>query len=132
LRVRTADEPIGYELAGNRALFKGDLKLVLNSAPIGDGQWHLYDLRTDPGETNDLQQQRPQAFAAMKADYAAWATAQGVLPMPAGYNPVRQVMINTVFNYWIPTYLNSTIAVLAGMFTAGGLLIARRRRARSG
>lgn len=132
LRVRTADEPIGYELAGNQALFKGDLKLVLNSAPIGDGQWHLYDLRTDPGETNDLQQQRPQAFAAMKADYAAWATAQGVLPMPAGYNPVRQVMINTVFNYWIPTYLNSTIAVLAGMVIAGGLLIARRRRARSG
>jgi len=131
-RVRSDNEPIGYELAGNKALFKGDLKLVLNNAPIGDGQWHLYDLRTDPGETLDLQQQRPLEFAAMKADYTAWATAQGVLPMPEGYNPVRQVMINTVFNYWIPTYRNSTIAVLAGMVFAGGLLIARRRRARSG
>jgi len=48
-RVRSDNEPIGYELAGNKALFKGDLKLVLNNAPIGDGQWHLYDLRTDPG-----------------------------------------------------------------------------------
>lgn len=132
LRVRTDQEPIGYELAGNKALFKGELKLVLNTAPIGDGQWHLYDLRTDPGETNDLRQQRPQEFAAMQADYAAWATAQGVLPMPEDYNPVRQVMINTVFNYWIPTYLNSTIAVLAGMVIAGGLLITRRRRARTG
>ena len=132
LRVRTDDEPIGYELAGNKALFKGDLKLVLNSAPIGDGQWHLYDLRTDPGETNDLRQQRPQEFAAMQADYAAWATAQGVLPMPEGYNPVRQVMINTVFNYWIPAYRNSTIIALAGMVVAGWFLITRRRRARTG
>ncbi len=132
LRVRTADELLGYELAGNKALFKGDLKLVLNTAPIGDGQWHLYDMRTDPGETRDLQQQRPQEFAAMKADYTAWASAQGVLPMPQDYNPVRQVMINTVFNYWIPAYLNSTITVLAGMVFAGGLLIARRRRARRG
>jgi LPXTG-motif cell wall-anchored protein len=41
-------------------------------------------------------------------------------------------MINTVFNYWIPTYLNSTIVVLAGMVLGGGLLIARRRRARTG
>jgi arylsulfatase/uncharacterized sulfatase len=132
LRVRTDDEPVGYELAGNKALFKGDLKLVLNTAPIGDGQWHLYDLRTDPGETKDLRQQRPQEFAAMQADYAAWATAQGVLPMPEGYNPVRQVMINTVFNYWIPAYRNSTIIALAGMVGAGWFLIARRRRARTG
>jgi arylsulfatase/uncharacterized sulfatase len=131
-RVRNDDEPIGYELAGNKALFKGDLKLVLNNAPIGDGQWHLYDLRTDPGETRDLQQQRPLEFAAMKADYTAWATAQGVLPMPEGYNPVRQVMINTVFNYWIPTYRNATIAVLAGMVILGWVVIARRRRARTG
>jgi arylsulfatase/uncharacterized sulfatase len=130
--VRTDDEPVGYELAGNKALFKGDLKLVLNTAPIGDGQWHLYDLRTDPGETKDLRQQRPQEFAAMQADYAAWATAQGVLPMPEGYNPVRQVMINTVFNYWIPAYRNSTIIALAGMVGAGWFLIARRRRARTG
>jgi arylsulfatase/uncharacterized sulfatase len=131
-RVRSDNEPIGYELAGNKALFKGDLKLVLNNAPIGDGQWHLYDLRTDPGETLDLQQQRPLEFAAMKADYTAWATAQGVLPMPEGYNPVRQVMINTVFNHWIPTYRNSTIAVVTGMVILGWFLIARRRRARTG
>jgi arylsulfatase A-like enzyme len=80
----------GYELSGNKALFKGDLKIALNNPPMGDGQWHLYDLRTDPGETKDLQQQRPQEFAAMQADYAAWAKANGVLPMPEGYNPVRR------------------------------------------
>jgi len=55
-----------------------------------------------------------------------------VLPMPEGYNPVRQVMINTVFNHWIPTYRNSTIAVVTGMVILGWFLTARRRRARTG
>jgi arylsulfatase/uncharacterized sulfatase len=131
--VRAADEPLGYELSGNKALFKGDLKIVLNNPPIGDGQWHLYDLRTDPGETKDLQQQYPQEFAAMQAAYAAWAKANGVLAMPDGYNPVKQVLINSFVNYWIPAYRNTAIAVLAGL---AGLIVAvltiRRRRRGSG
>jgi arylsulfatase/uncharacterized sulfatase len=131
LRVRTADEPLGYELSGNKALFKGDLKLVLNNPPIGDGQWHLYDLRADPGETKDLQHVLPEQFATMQADYAAWARVHGVLPMPEGYDPVKQVLINSFVNYWIPTYRNTVLATLAG---AVGLVVSivwwrRRRRA---
>jgi len=131
MRVRAADEPLGYELSGNKALFKGDLKIALNNPPIGDGQWHLYDLRTDPGETSDLQKQRPQEFAAMQAEYAAWAKANGVLPMPDGYNPVKQVLINSFINYWIPTYRNTALAVLAGLIglIVAGVVIRRRRRA---
>ncbi len=132
LRVRHADEPLGYELAGNKALFKGDLKLVLNNPPVGDGQWHLYDLRTDPGETRDLQQALPQPFTAMRADYAAWALANGVLAMPEGYSPVKQVFINSVVNYWLPTYGLQSLAVLLLLLglPAALLLRARRRRAR--
>jgi arylsulfatase/uncharacterized sulfatase len=103
-RVRRGDEALGYELAGNKALFKGELKLVLNNPPVGDGQWHLYDLSTDPGETRDLQQALPAQFAVLQADYAAWAKSNGVLPVPAGYNPVNQVLINSVVNYWWPVY----------------------------
>ena len=71
LRVRSSDDILGYELAGNKALFQGDLKLVLNNPPVGDGQWHLYDLRADPGETNDLQKAMPAQFAALQAAYAS-------------------------------------------------------------
>ncbi len=132
LRVRHADEPLGYELAGNKALFKGDLKLVLNNPPVGDGQWHLYDLRTDPGETRDLQQTLPQPFTAMRADYAAWAQANGVLAMPEGYSPVKQVFINSIVNYWMPTYGLQSLAVLVLLLglPAALMLRARRRRAR--
>ena len=125
-RVRAADESVGYELAGNKALFKGDLKLVWDNPPVGDSQWRLYDLRTDPGETKDLQKERPQQFAAMQAEYEAWAKANGVLPVPEGYDPVRQVMINTFVNYWIPVYWPHGVAALLVLL---GLVIALRRRA---
>ena len=99
--------------------------------PIGDGQWHLYDLRTDPGETRDLQLQRPREFAAMRADYDAWAKANGVLPMPEGYNPSKQVLINTFVNYWIPEYRNHALAVLALAAVALAAWTVRRRRHRA-
>ncbi len=129
-RVRSSDEALGYELAGNKALFKGDLKLVLNNPPVGDGQWHLYDLRADPGETRDLQTTLPAQFTALQADYAAWAKANGVLPMPEGYNPVKQVLINTFVNYWMPTYWPHGVAALLVLLGVPALLVMRARRRR--
>ena len=41
-RIHGEDEPIGYELLGNKALYKGDYKIVLNRGPVGDNSWHLY------------------------------------------------------------------------------------------
>ena len=103
-RVRSPDEVLGYELSGNFALFKGDYKLLSNLAPVGDGKWHLYNLATDPGETKDLQNEMPELFQSMQVDYAKWAKANGVLAMPAGYDPIQQVIINSlVFVYW-PRY----------------------------
>jgi arylsulfatase A-like enzyme len=127
-RVYPPDTPIGYELSGNAALFKGDLKLVRNLPPVGDNQWHLYDLRTDPGETQDLRDAQPQAFAQMQADYAAYARDHGVLPMPEGYNPSRQVLINSMFSYWIPTYRIPALLTLATLVLMVLWLRRRRRR----
>ncbi|TDP63485.1 arylsulfatase [Roseateles toxinivorans] len=127
--VHGPDEPIGYELSGNQALFKGDLKLVKNLPPLGDGQWHLYDIRQDPGETRDLQQQRPEAFRAMQADYAAYAKANGVLPMPEGYEPTRQVLINALVNVYVPRLALPALALL-GLITLLIWKLRRRRRQR--
>ena len=126
--VRTADEPLGYELSGNLALFRGALKLVKNSPPVGDGQWHLYDIGKDPGETRDLQTALPQLFATMQQDYLAYEKAHGVLPMPEGYNPVKAVFINGVYNYWLPTY-GPTGVVLLVLLASIALLWKRKRRA---
>jgi arylsulfatase/uncharacterized sulfatase len=103
-RVRGPDEVLGYELSGNKALFKGDYKLLSNLAPVGDGQWHLYNIVKDPGETQDLQHALPELFQTLQADYAKWSKANGVLDMPTGYDPIEQVIVNSlVFVYW-PRY----------------------------
>lgn len=86
------DAPLGYELSGNAALFRGDYKLVRNLPPTGDGQWRLYDIRRDPGEVEDLSKQEPKLYAAMLADYRDYAAKNGVLDMPAGYRSDEQIM----------------------------------------
>jgi arylsulfatase/uncharacterized sulfatase len=111
--VRGANEPLGYELSGNQALYLGDYKLVKDGVPVGDGQWHLYDLRKDPGETQDLQAVLPEVFATMQKEYRAYEVSHGVLPMPEGYNPVRQVLINSILHYWLPAYGPLSLVLLA-------------------
>ena len=128
-RVHAADEAIGYELSGNQAVFKGDFKLIKNIPPVGDGLWHLYDIRNDPGETKDLQSQMPAVFTAMQADYAAYAKANGVLPMPEGYDPIRQVQINAIVNVYLPRLKRAALPILAAvvLLVAAFVLVRRRR-----
>ena len=124
IAVRSASDVLGYELSGNAALFKGTLKLTKNSLPVGDGQWHLYDLEKDPGETQDLSLSMPVEFAAMQADYAAYVKANNVLTMPEGYTPQRQVLINSLLRYFLPTYGPYVLLVLV----AGAAWFWTRRR----
>lgn len=131
--VHAPDKAIGYELSGNQAVFKGDLKLIKNIAPVGDGLWHLYDIRNDPGETRDLQSLLPDSFRDMQADYAAYAKANGVLPMPDGYDPIRQVQINALINVYIPRFKRTGLPILAGLIllVLAVLFVRRRRRLRA-
>ena len=131
--MHAPDEAIGYELSGNQAVFKGDLKLIKNIQPVGDGLWHLYDIRKDPGETQDLQGQLPDAFKTMQADYTAYAKANGVLPMPEGYDPIRQVQINAIVNVYLPRFKRAGLPVLAGLLVlmAAFVFVRRRRRMRA-
>ncbi|MFT4998019.1 MAG: arylsulfatase A-like enzyme, partial [Flavobacteriales bacterium] len=57
--VYTDSDIIAYEIGGNAALIKGDYKIVLNRSAIidsdNDGQWHLYNITQDPGETKTIE-----------------------------------------------------------------------------
>lgn len=92
--VYTEDEYIGYELAGNKALFKGDYKIMFNMGPVGDDQWRLFNIKTDPGESQDLTETMPEKFEAMKALYAQYEKENNIQPVPVGYNQQRQVGLN--------------------------------------
>ncbi|GFE75029.1 arylsulfatase [Novosphingobium sp. TCA1] len=82
--VHAADEPLGTELFGSRALRKGDWKIT----DIGDGQWRLFDIARDPGETQDLSARSPEKLRELAADWDAYAKANGViLPTDVPYRP---------------------------------------------
>lgn len=82
--VHPADEPLGTELFGSRALRKGDWK----ATDIGDGQWRLFQVSRDPGETEDLSATNPGKLRELVADWDAYAKANGViLPDNAPYRP---------------------------------------------
>ncbi len=93
-RVYAEDETIGYEVGGNAALFRGDYKIVMNRAPVGDRLWHLYNIVSDPGETEDLADAMPERMQLMLRAYDQYVLENGVLPVPVGYKQGSQVGIN--------------------------------------
>jgi len=129
-RAHPVDAPVGIEVSGNAALFKGDLKLVRNMPLYGDGTWHVFDVARDPGETNDLAPSRPDLVAELLRDYRAYEREMGVQPMPEGYDVHRQVMINAVKKQL--SFYGWALALAAlGLAALVVLVIRRRSRARA-
>lgn len=52
-------EGMGWELFERKAYIKGNWKILRLPEPFGKGDWALYNLETDPGESNDLSLQFP-------------------------------------------------------------------------
>jgi arylsulfatase len=52
--IRDPEDWTGWELFGNRAIRQGDWKLLWLCKPFGTGQWQLFNLKEDPGETIDV------------------------------------------------------------------------------
>jgi len=115
-------EAVGIEVSGNAALFNGAFKLVHNAPPWGDGEWHLYNVVADPGETRDLREAEPDRFAAMTAQYQTYVQQMGVLPLPEGYNIHRQVETNTLKRMASQYWLELTIAGIMLLGFLYGLL----------
>jgi len=67
---------------------------VRNQPPLGDGQWRLFNIVTDPGETQDLRQQMPDRFEQMQVAYQVFEINNQVQPVAANYDQQRQIVIN--------------------------------------
>jgi len=124
-KVYDEDEPIGIEAAGHGALYKGDYKIVRNGRPYGDGEWRMYDLSVDPGETADLSSTKPSKFAELIRDYDDYTREYGVLEMGINYEPLLeiqnklQVRIVNALRPWL----------IAGLLLFIGFVIFRKVRA---
>jgi len=69
---------LAWEHVGNRALRKGDWKLV-SSARFTESEWELYNMEADRTETEDLSDQHPDKVDELRRDWAQWADRVGVV-----------------------------------------------------
>jgi arylsulfatase len=72
------------EMTGNRSYYRDGRKLVTlhrPGAPYDDGEWALYDIRTDPTETTDIAADHPDTVKELAAAWEAAAWRNGVFPL---------------------------------------------------
>jgi arylsulfatase/uncharacterized sulfatase len=130
---RSASDGFGFEVSGNAAFYRGKWKVTRLAPPLGDSQWRLYDIASDPGETTDLAGQEPEVFASMVAQYEAYSRDVGVFEIGPEDSAFRQLSRNltakSASKYW-PYALALLVAVLAALYLIFRLLRAAFSRAR--
>jgi len=76
-----ADEFIGSEMQDGKWIRQGDYKAVSVAPPYGSGNWKLFNVVIDPGETHDLTQKHPEKLEQLKAAWNRYANEVGVVAM---------------------------------------------------
>ena len=86
--MRGEDDWFALELFGNAMIIAGDYKAMrVRPGMYGDGQWHLYNIQKDPGETQSLNQQEPELLQKLVATYDQYAKEKGIIPVTDDWSP---------------------------------------------
>lgn len=130
------DKSFAIEVSGNAAVYRGQWKIARVARPLGDGQWRLFDLSVDPGETQDLSARQPALFRAMQADYAAYAQKMGVVELGPDDDALSvlnsKLTAKVIDKYW-PYAVALALALLAAIALAiWGVVKLVRGRATAG
>lgn len=67
------NDGMGYELFEMKAYIKGKWKILRLPVPMGSGEWELYDLEKDPGETTDLSLQFKEVKKQLMDEWSEYA-----------------------------------------------------------
>ncbi len=71
------NETLFWEPSGNRAVRKGDWKIV---SAYPKNTWELYNIKSDRSELNDLSTKHINKVKELEGLYNEWANRAGVLP----------------------------------------------------
>lgn len=82
-QIHTEDATFGLELFGRRAMRQGPWKIVMEPPPFGNGEWQLYNLENDQGETRNIASEHTELVARLAAVWQAYADEVGVI-LPEG------------------------------------------------
>ena len=72
-------EWLGFEFAGDRAVRRGDWKLIWMRPPFGVGKWRLYRLDQDPSELHDRSLREAERSEELRLLWEEYAKANGVI-----------------------------------------------------
>ena len=126
-QVYGESDSFAIEVSGTAALYRGDWKLTRTPAPYSDGEWRLYDIVRDPGETTDLAARHPDVFEELQQAFAAYAEEVGVFELAEGESARHQIVINSLKkfskNYWY--VVAAVLAVILGLLY--GVYVGARR-----
>lgn len=81
-------KPIFWEHKGNKAVRKGDWKLVSRYP----NEWTLHNMATDRAELVDMKSEHPEIHQELLSLWEAWAQAKGVLPRATILDKKREKM----------------------------------------
>jgi len=70
---------VGGEMVNGKWMRQGDFKAVSVAPPYGSGNWQLYNVVDDPGETRDLANEQPELLQRLQAAWDDYARDVGVV-----------------------------------------------------
>lgn len=85
--VRGPSDVLANEQDNRRFVQKDGWKALFNNPPIGTGDWQLFDLRNDRGETTDLADQRPDVLDDLLVEWEGYVDRFGVILPPTEATP---------------------------------------------
>lgn len=88
------NDGIGWELFEMKAYIKGKWKILRLPKPFGSGEWQLYDLEKDPGETTDLSKQYPGIKEDMLKGWNSYVQQNNVLDHKGHYDSAYRKLYN--------------------------------------
>ena len=82
------NEGMGWELFEMKAFVKGNYKILRLPIPFATGQWQLYDLEKDPGETTDISGKFPEIRDALIKDWNDYAKRNELFDHKGHYDSI--------------------------------------------
>lgn len=83
-----SNDGMGWELFEMKAYIKGNWKILRLPQPFGTGQWQLFDLEKDPGETTDLSDKFPDIKSSLIQSWDAYAKQNEVFDHKGHYDSI--------------------------------------------
>jgi arylsulfatase len=78
--IRSDDDFLAWEFFDWRAVRMSNWKATWIAAPFGAGDWQLFDVAKDPGESNDVSDQFPDVTQDLADKWDSYADDVGVVP----------------------------------------------------